>query len=87
MEISSFIISDLQFFVRRRDLFPSVNSAAIRLQFYRYGLPDLALPDQFWILSPGCHEEGYSCNIYPDYYVFNNGDSYFWLPSDVDKAV
>jgi hypothetical protein len=51
--MSLFIISDLRLFVRRRDLLPDVNGGAIRLQFYRYGLSDLALPDQFWIFSPG----------------------------------
>jgi hypothetical protein len=34
MEVSSFIISDLQLFVRRRDL-PGVNGGAVRLQFLR----------------------------------------------------
>jgi hypothetical protein len=48
--MSSFIISDLWLFVRRQDLLPGINGAAIRLQFYRYGLPDLASPYQFWIL-------------------------------------
>jgi hypothetical protein len=48
--MSSFTISDLQRFVRRRDLLPSVNGGAVRLQFFRYGIQDLASPDQFWIL-------------------------------------
>jgi hypothetical protein len=84
METSSFIISDLQFFVRRRDLLPDVNGGAVRSQFFRYGL---ASPDQFWIVSPGCREEGYPHNICPDCYVFDNGDSYSRLSSDVDKVV
>jgi hypothetical protein len=87
MEMSSFIISDLQLFVRRRDLLPGVNGGAVRLQFFRYGLQDLASPDWFWIVSPGCREEDYPCNFCPDCYVFNNGDSYSRLSSDVDKAV
>jgi hypothetical protein len=33
MEMSSFIICDLQLFVRRRDLLPGVNGGAERLQF------------------------------------------------------
>jgi hypothetical protein len=86
MEMSSFIISDLQLFVRRRDLLPDLNDA-VRLQFFRYGLQDLASPDRFWIVSPGCREEGYPCNICPDCYVFDNGDSYYRLSSDVDKTV
>jgi hypothetical protein len=87
MEMSSFIISDLQLFVRRRDLFPGVNGGAVRLQFFRYSLQDLASPDRFWIVSPGCREEVYPCNICPACYVFDNGDSYSRLSSDVDKAV
>jgi hypothetical protein len=87
MEMSSFIISDLQLFVRRRDLLPDVNGGAVRLQFFRYGLQDLASPDWFWIVSPGCREEGYPHNICPDCYVFDNCNSYSRLSSDVDKAV
>jgi hypothetical protein len=87
MEMSSFIISDLQLFVRRRDLLPDVNGGAVRLQFFRYGLQDLALPYRFWIVSPGCREEGYPHNICSDYYVFDNGDSFSWLSSNVDKVV
>jgi hypothetical protein len=85
--MSSFIISDLQLFVRRRDLLPDVNGGTVRLQFFRYDLQDLASLDRFWIIFPGCREEGYPCNICPDCYVFNNGDSYSRLSSDVDKAV
>jgi hypothetical protein len=87
MEMSSFIISDLQLFVWRRDLLPGVNGGAVKLQFFRYGLQDLALPDRFWIVSPDCREKGYPCNIYPDCYVFDNGDSYSQLSSDNDKAI
>jgi hypothetical protein len=79
MEMSSFIISDLQLFVRRQDFLPGVNGDALRLQFYRYGLQNLSSPDRFGIVSHGCREEGYPCNICPDYYVFNNSDSYSWL--------
>jgi hypothetical protein len=87
IEMSSFIISDLQLFVRRRDLLPGVNGGAVRLQFFRYDLQDLALPDRFWIISPGCREEGYPRTICPDCYIFDNGDSYSRLSSDVDKVV
>jgi hypothetical protein len=87
MEMSSFIISDLQLFVRRRDVLPGVNGGAVRLQFFRYSLQDLASPDWFWIVSPSCREEGYPHNICPDCYVFDNGDSYSRLSSDVDRAV
>jgi hypothetical protein len=61
--MSSFLISGLQLFVRRQDLLHCVNGGAVRLQFFRYGLQDLALPDWFWIVSRGCREEGYPCNI------------------------
>jgi hypothetical protein len=87
IEISLFIISDLQLFVRQRDLLPDVNGGAIRLQFFRYGLQDAASPYRFWIISPGCCEEGYLCNICPDCYIFDNGDSYSRLSSDIDKAI
>jgi hypothetical protein len=82
MEMLSFIISDLQLFIRRQDLLPDVNGGAVR-----YDLQDLAPPDRFWIVSHGYREEGYPHNIYPDCYVFDNGDSYSRLSSDVDKAV
>jgi hypothetical protein len=87
MEMSSSIISDIRLFVRRQDLLPIVKGGAVRLQFYRYGLIDLASPDRLWILSPSCCKEGYPYNIYPNYYIFDNGDSYFRLPSNVDKVV
>jgi hypothetical protein len=87
MEMSSFIISDLQLFVQRRDLLSGVNGGVVRLQFFRYNLQDLASPDRFWIVSPGCHKEGYPRNICPNCYVFDNGDSYSRLSNDVDKAV
>jgi hypothetical protein len=85
--MSSFIITDVQLFVQRRDLLPGVNGGAVRLQFFRYCLQDLASPDRFWIVSPGCHEEGYPRNICLDCYIFDNDDSYSRLSSDVDKAV
>jgi hypothetical protein len=47
MEMSSFIISKLQLFVQRQDLLPGVNGGAVRLQFFRYGLQDLASLDRF----------------------------------------
>jgi hypothetical protein len=87
MEISLFIISDLQLFIRQRDFFPGVNGGAVRLQFFRYSLQDLASPDRLWIVFPGCREKDYPRNICPDCYIFNNGDSYSRLSSDVDKIV
>jgi hypothetical protein len=87
MEMSLFIISDIQLFIRQRDLLPGVNGGAVRLPLFRYGLQDLASSDWFWIVSPVCREEGYPRNICPDCYVFDNGDSYSRLSSDVDKAV
>jgi hypothetical protein len=49
MEMTSSTISDLRPFVRRRDLLLGVNGGIVRLQFCRYGLPDLTSPSQFWI--------------------------------------
>jgi hypothetical protein len=56
-------------------------------QFYRYGLPDLASPSQFWSFSPRCREEDYPRNIFPDCYVLDNGDSYTLLSNDVNQTV
>jgi hypothetical protein len=83
MEMSLFIISNLRLFVRRRDLLPGINGGAVRFKFYRYGLPDLSLPDWFWTLYFGWREDGYPLNICPSCYVFDNGG----LPGDVNKAV
>jgi hypothetical protein len=46
MEMASSTISDLRPFVRRRVLL-GVNGGVVRLQFYRYGLPDLTSLSQF----------------------------------------
>ena len=83
MEMASSTISDLRPFVRRRVLL-GVNGGVVRLQFYRYGLPDLISPSQFWSFSLGCREEDYPRNIYPGCYVLDNGDSYTRLSSGVD---
>jgi hypothetical protein len=81
--MSSFIISDLQLFIRRRNLLPGVNGGAVRFKFYRYDLPNLASPDRFWTLSFGWREDGYPRNICPGCDVFDNGG----LHGNVDKAV
>ena len=81
MEMVSSAISDLQRFVRRRDILPDVNGGFGRLSLSRYGSLDLASPDQYWIISHGCHEEVCPRNIYPGYYVFGNGDSFSRLPT------
>jgi hypothetical protein len=51
------------------------------------GLSDLALPDRSWMISIGCREEIFPCNIYPACYVLDNNDSYFRLASNIDQAV
>ena len=86
MEMASSTISDLRPYIRR-DLLSGVNGGAVRLKFYRYGLSDLASPDQFWNFSHGCREERYPRNICPVSYVLDNGDSNSRLPGDVDQAV
>jgi hypothetical protein len=87
MEMASSIIIDLWFFLQRRDLRPGVNGSIERLQFSMYGSSDLASLDRSWIFSHGCRDEYYPCNNFPGCYVFDNGDSYPRLPSDVDKVV
>ena len=81
MEMVSSTISDLPRFVRRRDILPDVNGGFGRLSLSRYSYSDLASPDQFWIVSLGCREEVCPRNIYPGYYVFDNGDSFSRLPT------
>jgi hypothetical protein len=58
-----------------------------RSNFFSYGLFDLALPDRSWMVFPDCREEVCPCNTYPGCYIFDNGDSYSWLPSDIDQVV
>jgi hypothetical protein len=87
MEMTLSIISDLRLSIRRRDLLPDGNGGVRRLQFSRYGPPDLALPDQFWKFSHGCREACDPRNICPGCYVLDNGDSYPRLPNNVDQAV
>jgi hypothetical protein len=80
-------IIDLRPFDRRRDLPPGINGGVERLNSFRYGPPDLASPERFWIFSLGRREENYPRNICPGCYVLDNGDSYSRLPSDVDQVV
>jgi hypothetical protein len=87
MKMASSTISDLWPFVRRRDLLLSVNGGVVRLHFYRYGLPDLTSPSQFWSFSHGCREEDYPRNICPGCYLIDNGDSYTRLSNEVDQDV
>jgi hypothetical protein len=86
MKILSSTISDILAFVRRQDLLPSVNGGVGGLPFSRYGLLDLASTYRFWIFSHGCREES-PHDIRPGCYVLDNGDSYSWLPTDVDHVV
>jgi hypothetical protein len=87
MEMASSTIIDLRFFLRRWDLRLSVNDRVGRLKFSRYGSSDLASPDQSWIFSHGRREKYYPRNSFPDCYVFDNGDSYSQLFSDIDQVV
>jgi hypothetical protein len=73
MDMSSFTISDLWSFVRRRDLFSGVNGGVVRLNFYRYGVLDLTLSDRFLILSHGYREDNHD-GVCPGFYVLNNDD-------------
>jgi hypothetical protein len=87
MEMTSSIIIDLRFFLRRRDLLPGVSRSVGRSTLSRYGPSDLASPDRSWIFSHGCREEYYPCNICSGCYVLDNGDSRSWLSSDIDRDV
>jgi hypothetical protein len=87
MKMTSSTIIDLWPIFQRRDLSPGVNDGVGRLKLSRYGPSDLALPDRSWIFSHGCHGDVCPCNIYPNCYVLDNGDSYPWLSNDVDKAI
>jgi hypothetical protein len=80
-------ISVLQPFVRRCEFLLDVNDGVGRSNFFRYGLSDLALPDQSWIIFVGCREEIFPRNIYPGCYVLDKGDPYSRPASDVDQAV
>jgi hypothetical protein len=65
----------------------SVSGGGGRLSFSRYGPLDLASPDQSWTFSHGRREECCPRNICSGCYIFDNGDSYPRLDSDVDKVV
>jgi hypothetical protein len=86
MKMVSSTIIDLRLFDRRRDLSLGVNGNVGRLNSFRYGSSDFA-SDWFWIFSLSHREENYSRNICPGCYILDNGDSYSWLPSDVDQVV
>jgi hypothetical protein len=64
-----------------------VSSGVVRSNFFRYGLSDIALPDQSWMIFVGCREEVFPRNIYPGYYVLDNSDLYSQLASDVDQTI
>jgi hypothetical protein len=73
--MTSSIIIDLRFFLRRRDLPPRVNGSVGRLNFSRYGFSDLASPNRSWIISHGCRKEYYPHNNFLRCYILDNGDS------------
>jgi hypothetical protein len=87
MKIASSTIRDIRAFLQRRDPLLNVNGGGGRLSFFRYGPSDLASLDQSWPFSHGRREKYCPRNICPGCYVFDNGDSYSWLASDVDKDV
>jgi hypothetical protein len=87
MEETTFSISVLRPFVRRREFLLDVSDSVARSNFFRYGLSDLALPDRSWIIFVCCREEVFPRNIYPGCYVLDNGDTYSRLASDVDQAI
>jgi hypothetical protein len=87
MEEIMFSISVLRPFVRRREFFLGVSDGVGRSNFFRYGLSDLALPNQSWMTFVGRREEVFPRNIYPGCYIFGNGHSYSRLASDVDQAI
>jgi hypothetical protein len=87
LESSSSTISILQSFIRRQDLIHGVNGGIGGLQLSRYGSSDLSSLEQCWIFSHRCRKEDYPRAICLGCYVFDNGDSYSRLSSDVDQAV
>jgi hypothetical protein len=86
MEMTSSTIFDLQPICRCRDLSLGTNDGVRRLKLSRYGPSDLALPNRSRIFSHGCCKDVCPCNICPDCYVLDNGDSYSRLSNDVDQA-
>jgi hypothetical protein len=87
MKIASSTIRDLCDLVQRRDPLLSVNGGGGRLSFSRYGPSDLASLSQSWTFSHGRREKYRPHNICPSCYIFDNGDLYSRLASNVDKAV
>jgi hypothetical protein len=87
MEEIRFSISVIRPFVRQREFILDVSDGVGRLNFLRYGISDLALPDRSWMIFVGCREEIFPRNIYLGCYVLDNSDSYSRLASDVDQAV
>jgi hypothetical protein len=59
MEETTSSISILRPFVRRREFLLDVNDGVGRFNFFRYGLSDHALLDQYWMIFVGCREEFY----------------------------
>jgi hypothetical protein len=84
MEETTFSISVLRHFVRRCVFFLVVIGGVGRFNFFKYGLSNIAFPDQFWMSFVGCREEVCPPNIYLGYYVLDNGDSYSRFSSNVD---
>jgi hypothetical protein len=87
IKMASSTIRDLRDLVRQRDSLPDINGDGGRSSFCRYGPLDLTSPDQYWTFSDGRREEYCPRNICPGCYVFDNGDSYSRLASDIGKAV
>ena len=87
MEMVLSAICDLSRFARWRDILPDVNGGCGKFSLSRYGSSDLVSLDQYWIVSHGCREEFCPCNIYLDYYVFGNSDSFSQLPTTLTTWV
>jgi hypothetical protein len=87
IEMTSSIIINLWPSNRRRDLPPGVNGGVGRLNSFRYGSSDFALPYPSWIFSLGRDEENYARNICLGCYVLDNDNSYSRLLSDVDQVI
>jgi hypothetical protein len=85
MEETTFLISVLRPFVRRREFLLGGSDGVGRSNLFRYGLSDLALTNRSWMIFVACREEVFPRNIYSGCYVLDNGDSYSRPASDVDQ--
>jgi hypothetical protein len=47
----------------------------------------MKIQDRFGVFYYGWRKKDCPCNIYPGYYILDNGDSYIHLPSDFDQSI